>query len=298
MMIFRILPLVLTLAAMAGAAGAQVNDRFDGAWEGILRDASGNCSKFSPVPVTARIDGGRVSVASTDGRTATLSGRVDADGEVELTGRKGGSAGWGAGVGDLRISGRIRTSGFKGTGKSGGCRAALVLKRTQVAAGAGSDTVAAASPPPVPAPPTPTPPAPATARGGTKTQAVGPFDGTWEGTLKVVVGGCGEFDMVPLTVAIDGGAIIATSKVDGSIIARGEVNEFGEAALGGSKRGKAVYQAGTRHLRISGRFRGDGFKGTGKILRQYNNCQARLTLNRTQMAATVKAPMAATSVTI
>ncbi len=76
MMTFRILPLVLTLAAMAGAAGAQSIDRFDGTWEGILRDLSGSCHGFSPVPVTARIDGGRVSVASTDGRTATLSGRA------------------------------------------------------------------------------------------------------------------------------------------------------------------------------------------------------------------------------
>ena len=171
MMTYRILPLALTLAARAGAASAQVNDRFDGTWEGILRDAGGNCHQFSPVPVTARIDGGRVSVASTDGHTATLSGRVDADGEMELTGRKGGPAGWYDGGGYLRISGRIRTSGFKSTGKSGTCNAALVLKRTQVAAGAGSDTVAAAGPPPVPAPTPPMPAASATARGGTKTQA-------------------------------------------------------------------------------------------------------------------------------
>ena len=43
MMNFRILPLALALAAMAGAASAQSNNRFDGTWEGILRDAGGNC---------------------------------------------------------------------------------------------------------------------------------------------------------------------------------------------------------------------------------------------------------------
>ncbi len=107
------------------------------------------------------------------------------------------------------------------------------------------------------------------------------FDGTWEGTLK---SDCQSFNMVPLTVAIDGGTIVATSKVDGSIIARGEVSEFGEATLSVSRGAKLGYEPGVRHLRISGRFRGDGFRGAGKILRPYNNCEAALVLKRTQFA--------------
>ncbi len=117
--------------------------------------------------------------------------------------------------------------------------------------------------------------------GAAGAQSIDRFDGTWEGTLKVVTNSCPKFDMVPLTVVIDGSAITATSKVDGSLMARGEVSEFGEATLAGSR--------GARYMRISGRFIGDGFKGAGKIFRPYNNCEAKLALKRTPMAVTAEA---------
>lgn len=237
------------MAGIAGAAGAQVNTRFDGTWAGTLVETTGHCIKFDDAPVTAVIDRGNISVTSKDGGTITLRGRVDEYDEAKLTGRIGGSGGWYSMKGSLHVLGRFRGEGFRGTGRKGSCQVKLVLRRSEPPTKADLGNAGAAGSPSAPATTLAT--APAAPRAAALTR----YDGVWAGKVSE----CNASKDVK--IQIENGRFVYTGRVGRVTRFEGRIDEITGDITGLVTQGKG-YSKGARALK--GRVRGNKLSAKGQ----------------------------------